>query len=202
MMTESKNTDGSAAPSTEASSQDQSELSRLIAEYEGADDGKAVAKALKSIEPVVDYVKEDQRTKAKDRFDNMIKQATDHLLEGDDLKVFKETAKNPERLARGYLEALAREDRDFENAANDFFKGENEKGWKTHLDAAKTAFVEEFGALKDMKAKDDVEAARLAVQGQTDSPPPDEGPSVAKMFSMSDQEWEDHMAEELSKAQG
>jgi hypothetical protein len=202
MMTDSKNTDGSAAPGTEASSQDQSELSRLISEYEGADDGKAVVKTLKSLEPVVEYVKEDRDQKTRDRFDGMIKEATAHLLEGDDLEVFKKTAKNPERLARGYLEALAREDKDFESAANDYFSGKGEKGWKAHLDSAKAAFTEEFGALKDMKAKDDAEAARLAVQGQTSEPPPDEGPSVAKMFSMSDAEWEDHMAEELSKAQG
>ncbi len=103
-------------------------------------------------------------------------------------------------MARGYLEALAREDKDFEKAADEFFAGTGEKGWKDHLDKAKQTFAEEFGSLKDLKMKDDAEAARLAVQNQTSTAPPEEGPSVAQMFAMTDQEWELHLAEEEAKA--
>lgn len=201
MTTESTNTDGSAKPGAEGSTQDQSELTRAIAEYEKADGSQSIVKALKTLEPVVDYVKDERQSKAKTRFDSIIKEATDHLLAGDDLEAFKKTAKNPERVARGYLEALAREDTEFEKVANQYFDGDNQKGWQAKLDAAKTAFSEEFGALKEIKVKDDAEAARLAVAGQTTEKPPEEGPSVSKMFAMSDQEWDTFKADELQKAQ-
>lgn len=201
-MTEARNNaDGSAKPGSEASSSEQSELSRLISEYEGSDDGKTVAKVLKAIKPAVDHVEEERQNKAKARVDDMIKEATDFLLDSEDLEVFKKTVKNPGRLARGYIEGLARESKDFEKAADDFFRGENEAGWKAQLGEARKSFVEEFGALKDLAGRDDTEAARLAVAGQTSTEPPDEGPSVAKMFSMTDQEWENYKAEELAKAQ-
>jgi len=202
--------DGVQEDVTETSPSEATELDSLIREYEGdtkTPDTKTsdiktpdvrtvdptpnveIAKFVKAVKPVVDFVKKQEAKDAQTEFDTDVKDIMDYFSEVDELKVL------PDKLRRGFLEAHAQESPDFKTAFEN--RAKNPKAWETARESARDAFTELVAELPSSKVRTDVEAAQAAVDGTTeDKPASDDGPSTVKKINMSDYEWRQYKDEQ------
>lgn len=175
----------------------ETELDKLLNEFDTAEtvsksDLQSVVKAnqavVKSFAPVVKYVNAEQEKKATDAFNKDIEDAVAFLIEPDDLKEI------PADFAQGYLEVHAGKNPEFKSAFEG--KEKNPSEWQTQLGKARDAFAGLVktlpGSTEQAKDRTDVEDAVAAVQGMTETPAEQVGPTIAEKANMSDQKWKEY----------
>lgn len=197
-------TETAQAGSSEAQ-QGESALDQLLAEWEKqgtTDSTKAVeppspvsgASALQALKPVVEFAQQEMSQRQADRVTKDIDAAVEFISQPDDLKGLKKST------AIGLLEAYAREDPSFTQAFNKRQAAPQE--WKAGLEKArewvKSTVAELRGQQTDIRS--DVEAAKAAVQGQSNRAAEEPQLDPVEMFNMSDQEFEQIIAKERAKA--
>jgi hypothetical protein len=196
--------EGTQAGSSEAQ-QGESALDQLLSEWEkqGSADTEATkpsgvsgATALKALKPVVDFAQQQMTEKQTEGVTKDIDAAVEFISEPDELKGLKSST------AIGLLEAYAREDPSFTEAFNS--RKQSPQEWKAGLEKArdwvKTTVAELRGTEGSTSTRSDVEAAKAAVQGQTNQAADDEQPDPTAMFKMSDDEFGEVLAKERAKA--
>ena len=200
MATDDK-TGSDAAQGQADESGSKSALSDLINEYESQkDSGKQVLDALKAVEPAVKYVEKREALDNKERLDGMINTAIDKVLESDDLKDFKDRI--PRRLVHGFLGARTESDKEFSDVMRRHYAEGDETAFNAQIEKARTDFVTDLKGLVGKSDRDDIEAAKAAVSGQTSTPPPEKSdlPAPEDMFEMSGQEFNKLLKTEIRKA--
>jgi hypothetical protein len=178
----------------------ESELDSLLREYEttapAATSGSAdVGKVLNHLKPVVDYAKTSMDKDRQDAVDQDIAKAYEFMQETEELKGLKPTH------IRGFMEAYALENPSFAKAFHE--RAQNPESWKAALESGRNWLKEEIGGMGKSNGSDltDLEAAKAAVAGTTDSPPSqDTGPSPTEMFAMSDQKFKELMEQKIAEA--
>ena len=201
--------DGVQEDVPEAPPSEATDLAILIKEYEG--DTKAVdskpadsvipdtkppestphadiGKVLRAVQPAVDFVKKQEAKEAKAEFNADVKEVIDFFSEADELKDL------PDKLKRGFLEVHAQETPEFKTAFEN--KTKDPTAWGKAMESARDAFTELASELPSSKVRSDVEAALAAVDGKTEQPASDDGPSPVKKMNMSDYEWRQYTEEQ------
>ena len=189
-------TNGQETPVTEVSP-GETELDTLLNEFNTAEsvtksDLQSVVKAnqavAKSFAPVIEYVNAEQEKKATDAFNKDVAEAVSFLTEPEDLKEI------PADLAQGYLEVHAIKHPEFKAAFEG--KAKNPDEWQTQLGKARDAFadlVKPFSVnTEQADVRTDVEHAVATVQGLTETPAEQVGPTIAEKANMSDQKWKEY----------
>lgn len=129
-----------------------------------------IAKLVKDVQPVVDYVNEERRKQAQAQSDTEVKDILGFFAEVDGLK------KMPKKLQRGFLEAHAQETPDFKTAFDN--RAKNPKAWGTAREAARDAFTELVSRLPGSTVRTDVG-----------------GPSPEQLMKMTPWEWREYLDE-------
>lgn len=179
-----------AAPRAEGTA-GQSELDRLLSEYEKAPDQKPdTAKVVKSLEPVIQFAQAEMTGRARKVVEDDIQKALDFVYEAEGAKGV------PKRIVRGYMEAYAGENPDFVQA----FMGreQNRKTWENALSGAREAFLKDFKEIPGNTVRTDVEAARAAVTGAVQPSEPAKV-SPGELMSMSDVDYRKLVMREIAK---
>ena len=175
----------------------ETELDTLLNEFDTADSisksdlqnvVKAIQPVAESIAPVVKYVNDEREKRATDAFNKDIEEAVAFLIEPEDLKEI------PAEFAQGYLEVHATKHPEFKTAFEG--KEKNPSEWQTQLAKARDEFAELAkgipGATEQTDVRTDVEDAVAAVQGLTETPAEQTGPTIAEKANMSDQKWKEY----------
>ena len=180
-------------------SEDVSELESLISEYDetaGAPEptpNAEIGKLTKAIQPVVDYVNADRAEKQQKQIKADVKDITGFFSEAEELKDI------PDELKRGFIEAHAQDNADFGKAFDN--KAENPKAWEAARETARDKFTELVSKLPGSTVRTDVEAAKAAVDGTTETIPSGEGPSPVQKMRMGPKEWRDYKEEQERQAE-
>jgi hypothetical protein len=189
---------------TSEAQQGESALDQLLSEWEkqGSTDTEATtpsgvsgATALKALKPVVDFAQQQMTEKQTEGVTKDIDAAVEFISEPDELKGLKSST------AIGLLEAYAREDPSFTEAFNS--RKQSPQEWKAGLEKARDwvkTTVAELRGTEGSNTRSDVEAAKAAVQGQSNQAADDEQLDPATMFKLSDQDFEEVLAKERAKA--
>lgn len=139
--------------------------------------------------PVIRFAEGQMVEKVKAEIDKEVETAVSSITSQDE---FKDV---PKRLARGFLEAWALENPEFKTAYE--HRKANPKGWQSALSAAGQGFAEDmkgFGS-KGGNIRSDVEAAKAAVRGTSNTqPPPPKQKSAAELRAMPDGEFRRYKA--------
>ena len=181
----------SDAVSSAAVSGTGSELDSLLKEFESGtkDSNPALAKVVKAISPVVDYVNQEASDKAQAKFrdevNQYVAQATDGLPEAF-----------PRALAEGYLHKLVSDSPEYRDAFDN--RRKSPSAWQTVLVKAKTDLSEMYGKLQPAKTEttepvSDVKRAEAAVRNVSTEPlvlePLD---FTSAVHNMSERDWNDY----------
>ena len=132
---------------------------------------------------IAEFAKAEMHTRAAAALDKDIKEAVGFLKQPD------ETKDLPDRLALGFLHALANENKEFADAWQN--RSERPGTWKDALGKAQKEWIEEAKKLPTSKVRTEVEAAAAAVHGQTSTPSRSNGLTVAEMEKMNLNQLED-----------
>lgn len=206
-MPESPTNSNSAQTGAQAAQSGDTALDQLLADWQkqgnstNADPSQSQstvsgATVLESLKPVVEFAQNELTNKSAERIQSDMDAAVTFLNEDDSLKGLKGN------MAMGMLEAYAREDPTFAKSFEQ--RGESPLQWREHLEKARDWVKEtitDFSGASQESVRDDLEAAKAAVQGQTNrADNTSEGPSAVEMFNMSDTDFEALKAAERAKA--
>jgi hypothetical protein len=197
MTTETQNSaNGGAAPRTDVAP-GESELDRLLAEFEAkgktATAQDAVAKVVTTMKPVVQFVEREMQDRQRQALEGDIEGAVKFMTEPEDLKAV------PKRLVRGFLEGYGIENQTFAKAFAE--RKSDPTKWQNELGNARTLFEAELKQLPGSKVRTDIAAAKAAVAGSSSSSetPTDDEKAIAKM---SDTEFLEFRRKRLAEARG
>ncbi len=197
-MPDSPTNSNSAQTGAQAAKSGDTALDQLLADWQqqgnstNADSSQSQgtvsgATVLETLKPVVEFAQNELTSKSAQQVQNDMDAAVTFLNEDETLSGLKGS------MAMGMLEAYAREDPTFAKSFEQ--RGESPLQWRQHLEKArdwvKETVVEFSGGEKQESVRDDLEAAKAAVQGQTiRAENTSDGPSAFEMFNMSDTECE------------
>jgi len=187
-MTQTDDNTAEAAPAGAVDAKPASELDSLLSEFKNATNNT------KELDPVIEFAKGEMARKQQESLDGDIAKAVEVIQKADDaLK-----GVNP-KLIQGLMEAYAREDPGFAKAFED--RGKNPKGWEAALVEGSKFALDLLNDLPGNKGRDDLEAAKAAVDGtSTDSTPKDDEPDIAEIQKLSDFDFKQRLQEEIAKA--
>jgi hypothetical protein len=134
--------------------------------------------------PVIEFAKAEMQSKAAAKYDSDVKEAVSFLKQADDTKDL------PDRLALGFLHALANEDKEFADAWQN--RQERPGAWKDALNKANASWQEEVKKLPTSRVRTEVERAAAAVHGQTNTPARAGQKSVQELARMSLRELDEY----------
>jgi hypothetical protein len=140
--------------------------------------------------PVIQFAQGQMVEKVKAEVEKEVETAVNAIAGQEE---FKDV---PKRVSRGWLEAWAMETPSFKAAYNE--RKVNPKGWQAALQEAAQGFAEDVKgfASKGGNLRSDVEAAKAAVRGASNTqPPPQKAKSAAELRRMSDREFKQYKAE-------
>jgi hypothetical protein len=135
--------------------------------------------------PVIEFAKAEMQSKAAARYDADVKEAVSFLKQADEAKDL------PDRVALGFLHALANENEEFAKAWKD--RADRPGAWKDALTKAGQEWQEEVvKKLPTSRVRTEVERAAAAVHGQTNTPARAGQKSVQELARMSLRELDDY----------
>lgn len=204
--TEQTNSDDGARGRSESDNSGDSDLSldSLLNEYQQETKPKAEPKPdvqtrlvkpdLSELDPVIKFAKARMEQEQRDTFEKDVLTTVDEIAKGEAFEGL------PKNLVHDMVIARAFHDPSFDKAFQN--RAEDPSGWKAAKKAAAADLAER---VKDVARKaeegdrDDIEAAKAAVQDVSDTEHVDTGPSVAQMRKMSDADFNQFLEEELAK---
>lgn len=196
VATEKQNGTDDGQGRSEAASSGKSELDSLLSEFDTQTDRKPesdMSRVLETIKPLAQFAKSRMEKDRQDGLKADIDDAFKFMTEADELKSLKPTH------VRGFMEAYAVENVEFSAAFQN--REAKPQEWKSALQKGRDWLVGEISEFGKSDLKEDVEAAKAAVDGATDEVPnAGKGPSSKEMFAMSDVEWENYMDAESAEA--
>jgi hypothetical protein len=137
-------------------------VENLLKEFDSQSGSQPAPQTTATPDPVYEFAKAEMQAKQATAYENDVKAAVAHL------KVSDETKDLPDRLALGFLHALANEDAEFAQAWQN--RQARPGAWKDALNKAQREWLEEVKKLPTSKVRTEVEAAAAAVLGQTNTP--------------------------------
>ena len=152
---------------------------------------------LSALDPVIKFAKTKMEQEQQETLQNDINTTVDEIAKGEAFEGL------PKGLVRDMVVARAFDDPAFDKAFQN--RATDPSGWNTAKQAAAAALAERVQGIvqkqEEAGDRDDIEAAKAAVEGVSDSENDDSGPSVAEMAKMSDAAFNQLIEEELAKAQ-
>jgi hypothetical protein len=188
MTTEQQKSADSRAPAGQEASSETSDLDTLLQEYEK--DGKPQT-ALKAVKPIIDFARKQMAKDEEQSLADDLNSACSVLKEAEGL------AEIDNKLLVGFMESFARDNPAFRKAFSK--RTEDPDAWQAQLLKGRE-WLE--GTIKEnFKPKtSDVEAAKAAVKGTTETADSKKGPDPNAMLNMNGVEWRKFMDSELGKA--
>jgi len=191
--TDLKNATDPASGQSEVENSGDSDLASLLSEYEEGTQPKAVTAPtpdLSKLAPVIKFAEQAMAASQKETFEKDVNSAVDTLSEDEAFKALPKTITR--RMLIGYSFDNPNFDKAFEQ------RSQNPRIWDAALKEARSALAEEVKSIPFASTdRDDIEAAKAAV-ADGDTIQPDTGPSPTEMAQMSDVEWANFVAKELS----
>lgn len=207
--TEQTNSADDAQGRSEADNSGDSELETLLnnfqeqtqqetkpkAEPKASPEPRVVRPDLSKLDPVIRFAEAAMKKEQRETFEKDVDAAVDRISSGEAFEGL------PKKTVRRFLISHAFDNSDFDKAFQN--RADNPAAWDAALKDAQSVLAEEIKeiplAREEKNDRDDIEAAKAAVQDVSDSENDDSGPSVAEMASMSDAAFNQFISEELAK---
>lgn len=204
--TEQTITDDGAQARPESDQSGDSDLNSFLNEYHEQIQQETKPKAtpaaqvvkpdLSALDPVIQFARKKMAQEEQETLQNDINATVDEIAKGEAFEGL------PRDLVYDMVVASAYRDPAFDKAFQN--RSTDPTSWSAAKKSAAAALAERVKGIvqkqEETNDRDDIEAAKAAVQNVSDSEHEDTGPSVHEMAKMSDAEFNQLIEEELAKA--